>query len=73
MDDSVSLLEKKLDQFLAHCESLRAENQDLCSRIARMEEEHRMLHAKIDSARCRLEALMEKIPTESTEPGPLPS
>lgn len=64
MDHNILLLEQKLEQFIAYCEGLRAENHELRLRVARMEEEHRVLHAKIDSARCRLEALMEKIPVD---------
>ncbi len=67
MDQSVFLLEQKLEQFLAYCEGLRSENQDLRSRIGHLEEENQALLAKIDSARHRLEALMEKIPVDPVD------
>lgn len=64
MSGDLSLLEKKIEQFLAFCEGLRAENRALRTRVAKMEEERQVLLAKIESARTRLEALMEKIPAE---------
>ena len=64
MNGDLALLEKKLDQFLAFCEGLRAENRALRTRVAKMEEERQALLNKIDSARDRLEALMEKMPAE---------
>lgn len=64
MSDDLALLEKKIDQFLAFCEGLRAENRALRTRVAKMEEERQVLLAKIESARNRLEALMEKMPAE---------
>lgn len=64
MSNGLVLLEKKVEQFLAYCESLRAENRALRSRVAKMEEERQALLAKIESARSRLEALMEKIPAD---------
>jgi len=64
MSGDLALLEKKIDQFLAFCEGLRAENRALRNRVAKMEEERLVLLGKIDSARDRLEALMEKIPSE---------
>jgi cell division protein ZapB len=64
MNGDLSLLEKKIEQFLAFCEGLRAENRALRARVAKMEEERQVLLAKIELARTRLEALMEKIPAE---------
>ena len=62
MSDGLALLEKKLEQLLAYCESLRAENRALRSRVAKMEEERQMLTARIETARNRLEGLMGRIP-----------
>lgn len=64
MSQDLALLEKKLDQFLAFCDGLRAENRALRNRVAKLEEERQVLLAKIESARNRLEALMDKIPAE---------
>ena len=62
MSDGLALLEKKLEQLLAYCESLRAENRALRSRVAKVEEERQMLTARIETARNRLEGLMGRIP-----------
>lgn len=62
MDHDLSALDEKIDQMLALCQSLRAENQDLRTRVAALEAEKRRLDEKVDTARARLEALMEKLP-----------
>jgi cell division protein ZapB len=64
MSGDLVLLEKKFDQFIAFCEGLNAENRALRARVAKMEEERLALLAKIESARTRLEALMDKLPAE---------
>lgn len=60
----MALLEK-LERFVVFCESLHAENHTLRERVVRMEEERLVLLAKIDSARSRLEALVEKLPIDT--------
>jgi len=62
MDDELAALEQKLDEFLALCHSLRAENMELRTRLAGMEGEKHRLNQKVDAATARLEALMEKLP-----------
>lgn len=64
MNDELSQLEHKLDQILAMCQSLRTENHDLRARVARIESERRRLSDKLETACARLEALLEKVPTE---------
>ena len=64
MKGDLTALEHKVEQFLAFCQSLRAENQALRSRVAGLEDERQALVDKIDSARTRLEALMERLPEE---------
>jgi cell division protein ZapB len=64
MKGDLTALEQKIEQFLAFCQSLRAENQALRSRVAGLEEERQTLVDKIATARARLEALMEKIPEQ---------
>ncbi|MBP9712152.1 MAG: hypothetical protein KBD60_00495 [Sterolibacterium sp.] len=65
MSGDLSLLEKKFDQFIAFCEGLHAENRALRLHVAKLEEERLTLQAKIESARGRLEALMDKLPVEA--------
>ena len=48
MSDDLALLEKKIDQFLAFCEGLRAENRAMRTRVDKMEEERQVLLAKIE-------------------------
>lgn len=64
MGHDLGVLEKKLEQFLAFCEGLRAENRALRQRVAGLEDERKSLVAKIDTARDRLEALMDRMPVE---------
>lgn len=64
MSGDLALLEKKIEQFLAFCEGLRAENRALRGRVDELEDERQKLLNKIDTARHRLEALMDKLPEE---------
>jgi len=64
MDGDVTSLESKLDQFLAHFAELREENRALRERVAGLEGEKMSLTDKIQTARVRLEALMERLPEQ---------
>jgi len=64
MSGDLTALENKIEQFLAYCQRLRAENQALRSRVAGLEGEREMLVGKMDTARTRLEALMQRLPEE---------
>lgn len=64
MEGDVTALEHKLDQFLAHYRQLREENHALRERVAGLEGEKQALTDKIDTARERLEALMERLPEQ---------
>lgn len=64
MNAELSQLEYKLDQILALCQSLRADNHELRTRVAGLEAERRRLGDKLETACARLEALLEKVPTE---------
>lgn len=64
MKGDLAALEEKIEQFLVFCQSLRAENQALRSRVAGLEDERQSLVHKIDTARARLEALMARLPAE---------
>jgi uncharacterized protein (TIGR02449 family) len=62
MNDRLDILEKKVEQVLAFCQTLRAENQTLRDRIAGLEGENRSLVGKVETARSRLETLMDHLP-----------
>jgi uncharacterized protein (TIGR02449 family) len=64
MNDRLDGLEKKVEQMLAFCQMLRAENQTLRDRVAGLEGENHTLVNKIEIARCRLESLMDRLPEE---------
>lgn len=64
MKGDLTALEQKIEQFLVFCQSLRAENQALRSRVTGLEDERQLLTNKIATARTRLEALMAKLPEE---------
>ena len=58
----MTALEAKVAQFVALCERLRAENNDLKQQLAAAQGDAKRLHEKIDGARTRLEGLLSKIP-----------
>ena len=64
MDSELFALEERIEHFIALCQSLRAENQELRIRVAGLEVERKRLNDKIGSACTRLESLMERIPEE---------
>lgn len=64
MKGDLTALEQKIEQFLAYCQSLRAENQALRSRVSGLEGERQLLTDKIETTRTRLEALMARLPEE---------
>ena len=62
MNDELAELEQRVEQVLALCRDLRAENQRLQVRTAGLEIEKQRLSEKVASARARLESLMDKLP-----------
>ena len=64
MSISLDQIERKVDQMVAICASLRNENQDLRAQVASLEVEKAALAKKIDSTRERLEGLMARLPDE---------
>ena len=57
-------LERKIDQLVAICASLRSENQDLRAHVACLEADKAALTRKIEVTAERLEGLMERLPEE---------
>jgi cell division protein ZapB len=64
MDADFSSLEKKVDDVAAFCRTLRDENHILRDRVAGLEQEKQSLAAKMEQARLRVEALMDRLPAE---------
>ena len=57
-------LEEKVEQIIALCDALRAENHRLRDRVGMLEGEKQMLAERMTVARTRLEGLMDKLPKE---------
>ena len=55
-------LEAKVEQFVALCERLRAENSDLRQQLAAAQNDAKRLNEKIDGAKSRLEGLLNRLP-----------
>ncbi len=57
-----SSLEAKVAQFVALCERLREENQELRVQLAAARNDAQRLNEKIDGAKTRLEGLLNRLP-----------
>ena len=64
MNVSLDPLERKVEQIVAVCASLRGENQALRAHVAGLEAEKAALARKVDITRERLEGLMARLPDE---------
>jgi len=64
MSVSLDHLERKVEQILAVCASLRDENQTLRASVAGLEADKAALTGKIEGTRERLESLMSRLPEE---------
>jgi uncharacterized protein (TIGR02449 family) len=62
MDSELAVLENKVEQLLARCETLFAESSSLRSRVADLESDRQRLIDKIDTAALRIEDLIAQIP-----------
>ena len=62
MEADFNALEAKVAQFVALCERLRAENNDLKQQLTAARNDAKRLHEKIDGAKERLEGLLSKLP-----------
>lgn len=65
MEVPLASLERKVEQIIALCETLRAENRRLRQQIAALEDERRGLVARMTTARTRLEGLLDKLPSDT--------
>ena len=66
MDAELRSLEDKINQFVALCKRLRADNHQLRQQLASAQSENTQLAAKIGDAKTRLEAVLAQIPEEQT-------
>ena len=66
MDAELKSLEEKINQFVAVCQRLRAENHQLRQQLASAQNENKQLNDKIGDAKTRLESLLPQIPEEQT-------
>lgn len=64
MNTPLASLEQKVEQIVALCEALRAENHRLRDRVGTLEGEKQGLAERMTTARTRLEGLMDKLPAE---------
>ena len=64
MDAELRSLEDKINQFVALCKRLRADNHQLRQQLASAQSQNKQLSDKIGDARTRLETLLTRIPDE---------
>jgi cell division protein ZapB len=64
MESDLKALEQKLTQFVALCQRLRMDNQQLRQQLATAMSDNKQLSEKIGTATNRLENLLNQIPEE---------
>ena len=64
MDAELKSLEGKINQFVALCQRIRAENHQLRQQLASVQNENKQLAEKIGDAKISLESLLAQIPEE---------
>jgi cell division protein ZapB len=62
MDSEFDTLDGKIDQLLQLCQRLNSESKELRLQLASAQNEVKRLEEKVDSAKTRLEALLNQIP-----------
>jgi len=62
MDSDLTGLEQKLAVLLADYHRIRAENESLKRELARAQEQHRALVARMAAATARLDTLLQQLP-----------
>ena len=62
MEADLKALEEKIGQFVELTQRLRADNSSLRQQLAQAMNENRRLSEKVDGAKARLEALLERMP-----------
>jgi len=64
MNEALVRLEGKVEQVIALCDALRAENHRLRDRVSVLEDEKEALAERMTEARTRLEGLVDQLPAE---------
>lgn len=62
MDKELASLEQKIRQTAELCLRLRKENQSLRQELAASQQQIRQLNSRLDEAKTRLDAVIDKIP-----------
>ena len=66
MDSELAGLEQKLAVLFADYHRVRAENESLKRELARAQEQHRALAARMAAATARLDSLLQRLPESAT-------
>lgn len=64
MEADLKALEEKIGQFVELTQRLRADNSHLRQQLAQAMNENKRLSEKVDGAKARLEALLERMPED---------
>lgn len=67
MEADLKILEEKLGQLIALCQTLRAENQELRQDLAEAQDDARQLKDNMAHASLRLQALLERLPRDEVK------
>jgi regulator of replication initiation timing len=62
MDSELAGLEQKLAKLLVDYHHLRAENESLKRELARVQEQYRILAARMTAATTRIDSLLQQLP-----------
>ncbi len=65
MLEDLDHLQTRIDQVVALALQLRGDNQSLRAQLAETQVEARRLQSRLDAARARIDALIEKLPVNS--------
>ena len=66
MDSHLAGLEQKLAMLLADYHRVRAENESLKREVARAQERHKTLAARMAAATTRLDSLLQQLPESAS-------
>ena len=65
MEADLKALEDKIGQLVELTQQLRSDNRGLRQQLAQAESDNKRLGEKVDAAKTRLEALLERLPEEN--------